>query len=297
MNIDGLDLNLLRLFASVYETRSVSRAAQALSISQPAASNGLTRLRLFFGDPLFARSQGGVRPTPLADQLFGPVLAALNLIAGALSESERFNPLESMRTFRFHMSDIGEARFLPELMAELSRRAPGLTLECRVVPHPEIAALLDHGELDFAFGFLPSVHDTERCTLLKDRYAVMVREAHPVLKLAEPCSVAALRRIDFAAVRSHSETLLILDRLKLDRRIRLLASHFLALPGIVRNTDLGVVMPGSLAREIAAKERCAVIEPRVAHRDFSVALHYSKRREQDAGHRWLSETIRTLFTT
>jgi DNA-binding transcriptional LysR family regulator len=297
MNIDGLDLNLLRLFAAVYESRSVSRAAQSLAISQPAASNGLTRLRMFFGDPLFARSHGGVRPTPLADQLFGAVSAALNLISGALSESERFNPRESRRIFRIHMSDIGEARFLPDLMATLSQSAPGLLIETRVVPHPEIAALLDHGELDFAFGFLPSVHDTERYTLLKDRYAIMVREAHPVLKLAEPQSVSALRQLDFVAVRSHSETLLILDRLKLDKRIRLLASHFLALPKIVRNTNLGVVMPGSLAREIAGKEHCAVIEPRVSHRDFTVSLHYSKRREQDAGHRWLSETIRGLFAT
>ena len=107
--------------------------------------------------------------------------------------------------------------------------------------------------------------------------------------MADPQSVSALRKVDFAAVRSHSETLLILDRLRLDKRIRLLASHFLALPGIVRNTDLGVVMPGSLAREIAAKEQCAVIEPRVSHRELIVSLHYSKRRDQDAGHRWLTK--------
>lgn len=43
MNIRDIDLNLLRLFDAVYRLRSVSRAAEALELSQPAASQGLAR--------------------------------------------------------------------------------------------------------------------------------------------------------------------------------------------------------------------------------------------------------------
>ena len=63
------DLNLLRLFDAVYRLRSVSRAALALGLSQPAASQGLTRLRLQLRDALFVRAGGGVRPTPRAERL------------------------------------------------------------------------------------------------------------------------------------------------------------------------------------------------------------------------------------
>ena len=42
MHINDIDLNLLRLFDAVYRARSVSRAAEALDITQPAASHGLT---------------------------------------------------------------------------------------------------------------------------------------------------------------------------------------------------------------------------------------------------------------
>ena len=45
MHIKNIDLNLLRLFDAVYRLRSVSRAAEALDLTQPAASQGLTRLR------------------------------------------------------------------------------------------------------------------------------------------------------------------------------------------------------------------------------------------------------------
>ena len=73
MHIEKLDLNLLRLFDAVFRARSVSRAAEALGLTQPAASHGLTRLRLLLGDALFTRTPGGVAPTPRAERLAVPV--------------------------------------------------------------------------------------------------------------------------------------------------------------------------------------------------------------------------------
>jgi DNA-binding transcriptional LysR family regulator len=64
MHLNDIDLNLLRLFDAVYRQRSVSRAAESLALTQPAASHGLTRLRLLIKDPLFIRAPGGVQPTP-----------------------------------------------------------------------------------------------------------------------------------------------------------------------------------------------------------------------------------------
>ena len=69
MNIENLDLNLLRLFDAIWRRRSVSQAAEELGLSQPAASQGLSRLRHQLGDVLFHRAPGGVQPTPRADQL------------------------------------------------------------------------------------------------------------------------------------------------------------------------------------------------------------------------------------
>jgi hypothetical protein len=40
MHIKDIDLNLLRLFDAVYRTRNVSRAAELLDLTQPAASQG-----------------------------------------------------------------------------------------------------------------------------------------------------------------------------------------------------------------------------------------------------------------
>lgn len=295
--LDRIDLNLLRLFAAVYRTRSVSRAAEQLQISQPAASSGLTRLRLLLGDALFARAHGGVRPTPLADRLAGPVNGALATIADALGESRSFDPARSRRLFRMHMSDIGEARFLPALMAALDAQAPALRIECRALPHARIAAMLDSGELDFAFGFLPSVGDTERLALMQDRYAVLLRAGHALAAAAasRPIALAELQALDYVAVHSHSETLRILELLQLQHRVRLTASHFLALPAIVRDTELGVVMPARIARGFAAEGGHAVIEPRLPRQDFTVSLHWSRRQQSDPAHLWMRALLGTLF--
>ena len=75
MHIKDIDLNLLRLFDVVYRTRNVSRAAELLDLTQPAVSQGLTRLRLLIKDPLFMRAPGGVQPSPKADRLADAVFA------------------------------------------------------------------------------------------------------------------------------------------------------------------------------------------------------------------------------
>ena len=141
MNIKDLDLNLLRLFDAVWRTRSVSLAAQQLGMSQPAASQGLARLRTMLGDALFERSGSGVRPTPRADRLAQGVQIALGTIEEALNASQVFDPLRSKRVLRVHLSDIGEARFLPELVLTLQRAIPPNFLvyeEPEAHLHPEL---------------------------------------------------------------------------------------------------------------------------------------------------------------
>jgi DNA-binding transcriptional LysR family regulator len=293
----ALDLNLLRLFDAVYRTHSVSRAAELLQISQPAASNGIARLRALVGDALFARVHGGVRPTPAAEQIALPVQAALELLSRALDDPRAFEPARTQRLLRLHLSDIGEARFLPALLAALDARAPGLRLECRAWPQARVGPLLDTGELDFAIGFLPGVPDTERVALVHDRYVLLVRAGHPVVAQARRRAVtpADLRGLDFVAVHSHSETLRILEALDLQQRVRLAASHFLALPAIVRDTNLAVLMPGLIARDLAAAGHHAVIEPRLPRQAFTVSLHWSRRQRADPALLWFRDLVKELF--
>jgi DNA-binding transcriptional LysR family regulator len=293
MHIKDIDLNLLRLFDAVHRSGSVSRAAELLDLTQPAASQGLTRLRALLHDALFVRAPGGVRPTPTADRLAEPVRQALATIEQALSETQGFDPRQSGRTFRLHMSDIGEGRFLPELMIALREQAPGVRIETLPLPRPEVMAALDSGRIDFAFGFLPMVKESRSAELLHDRYVVLLRGGHPFTRRrrAAPPLLERLRELDFVAVRSHADTLRILQLARLDDRLRLTTEHFMALPGIVRATDLAVVMPRNIARAFAREGGYAIVEPDFPLRDFTVSLHWSRRFEAEPGNQWLRQLI------
>ncbi|MDB5858648.1 MAG: transcriptional regulator, LysR family-like protein [Ramlibacter sp.] len=295
MHINDVDLNLLRLFDAVYRTRNVSRAAELLDLTQPAASQGLSRLRVLIQDPLFMRGAGGVQPTPKANRLAEPVRQALATLEQALAETAGFEPARASRSFQIHMSDIGESRFLPELMVTLREQAPGVRLETRPLPREQITEALDAGSIDFAFGFLPMVKETQRLQLLKDRYVVLLREGHPFTRKRRSgkALLEALRELEFVGVRSHSDTLRIVGQLRLESRLRLVTEHFLVLPAIVKATDLAAVMPRNIARGFEGGY--AIVEPDFPQRDFVVSLHWSRRFESDPGNRWLRGLIAQLF--
>jgi DNA-binding transcriptional LysR family regulator len=295
MHIKDIDLNLLRLFDAVYRTRNVSRAAEMLDLTQPAASQGLTRLRTLVQDPLFMRSAGGVQPTPKAQRLADPVRHALAVLEQALGETAGFDPARSSRTFHIHMSDIGESRFLPELMVALRERAPGVRVETRPLPREQVTEALDNGRIDFAFGFLPQVRETQHMKLLEDRYVVLLREGHPFTRRRRSGAalLAALKELEFVAVRSHVDTLRIVQQVQLEDRLRLVTEHFMVLPSIVKATDLAAIMPRNIARGFEGGY--AIVEPAFPARDFAVALHWSRRFEADPGNRWLRGLIEELF--
>lgn len=301
MHIKDIDLNLLRLFDAVYRTRNVSRAAELLDLTQPAVSQGLTRLRLLIKDPLFMRAPGGVQPSPKADRLADAVRSALSTIEQAFNESVQFEPLQSRKTFRIHMSDIGESRFLPALMMGLRECAPGVRVETSALSANTIGDALDSGRIDFAIGFLPTVKETQRVQLLKDRYVVLLRAGHPFVlkfnrrKRSGTALLEDLRQLEFVAVRTHSDTLRILQLLQLEDRLRLTTEHFMVLPAIVRATDLAVVMPRNIARGFSEEGGYAIIEPAFPLRDFTVSLHWSKRFESDPGNRWMQQTLVSLL--
>src|SRR5437764_386841 len=80
-----LKLAQLRLIAAIEDSGSVSAAAQALNVSQPAASRLMGELEAMFGAPLCERLARGVRLTPLG----GALARHARSVLLQLSEAER----------------------------------------------------------------------------------------------------------------------------------------------------------------------------------------------------------------
>jgi len=295
MHVRDLDLNLLHVFAAVHDTRNVSRAAERLSLSQPAVSRALTRLRLALHDPLFVRGSGGVLPTPKADRFARQVVQALQTLDVALNESERFVAARSMRRFAVHMSDIGADEFLPRLMADVGRSATGICIEATQLAAEAIAPALHDGRLDLAVGFLPNLNlsGTESAVLLEhERYVALVRRGHPLARRLKQRET--LEQLEFILVASHVEPARALHLLGLQSRIRLTLPYFTVAPAIIARTDLAMLVPSSPAERFAKRFGLAVAELDLGLPPITVTMHWTWRHANDSGHRWLRERLLAL---
>jgi DNA-binding transcriptional LysR family regulator len=126
-----LDLNLLRVFDEVMAERSLTRAAHNLSLTQPAVSNALRRLRDALGDELVRRHGHGIEPTPRALALWPSVREALRQLQAAIVP-KAFEASQANSTFVLAMADATAAELMGGLARQLELQAPAVSL--RVVP-------------------------------------------------------------------------------------------------------------------------------------------------------------------
>lgn len=181
--LQRVDLNLLKIFQAVYETRQTTAAAERLGLSQPAVSQALGRLRHLTSDPLFVPAHGGMEPTSRASELAGPVGAALGSIQRALERNPTFDPGSANRRFRLGMLDYGVMMLAPAIASAVSRDAPGISIDISHVPSDSAARLLLSDQIDLVTGPFDDVPASLECTpVFRDTYVVAARRDHPALK-------------------------------------------------------------------------------------------------------------------
>src|SRR5690606_9900531 len=96
-DLGSFDLNLLRVLEVMLREQSVAKAADRLSLTPPAVSNALNRLRSALKDPLFVRTRHGMEPTPFALTLAAPLQEGLTSLREVISASFGFDPSRDQR--------------------------------------------------------------------------------------------------------------------------------------------------------------------------------------------------------
>jgi DNA-binding transcriptional LysR family regulator len=252
INLSAVDLNLLVVFDALMQERNVTKAARRLSLSQPAVSHALGRLRHMLRDELFVRSPKGMVPTPRAEQLAGPVRHAIEGLHRALEEEE-FDPARATRSFRIAVDNYSAIVLTAPLAARIARLAPNITLEFQPSGTLDLADLFDRGLLDLALGFF--MQPPERFghrKLLADGLVVLMRKDHPAAssRRLTPEKFASLDHLEVSSTRY---TLAFVEnalkRNKLTRRIAARAP-LLSAGSILVSSDSITVLPGRIAQAL-----------------------------------------------
>lgn len=244
VNLATMELKLLVVFDALLVECSVSRAADRLGMSQPAVSNALNRLRLMLNDRLFIRTSEGMRPTPRATEIAGPIQAAMRQIEEAL-EPTAFEPADPDWTFSLAVSDHASVVMLPHLIEHISRIAPRVGLKIQSRPNEDLPAVLDTNEIDIAIGVIPDLpRRFKRMALFEDTYLCMMRRSHPLA--GRPITLEEFLKADQLSVKPGMSDMSRADRFLaqegIKRRTVTTVHQFLAAPAIVSRSDLIVLV-------------------------------------------------------
>jgi DNA-binding transcriptional LysR family regulator len=301
-DLRNVDLNLLRVFDVLYRTRSTTRAAQSLHLTQPSVSNALKRLRSLFDDVLFVKTADGMQPTPRADgiaELIDEGFASLRL---ALQAGSNFDPATATRAFRLYVSDIGQSVFVPPLVARLQQIAPGIQIVTTDTPLDTAQQMMKLGQIDLAIGLFKGLHaDFLQQRLFRETYAVLVRNDHPAIgaKLSAKQFFAADHVIYTPTAGSHSRFEAELDALAVKhgktRRVALQLAHSSGLDRIVSASDLVACVPSSLARALASHGGVRALALPFDMPLLDISQFWHERFQRDDGHHWLRSIVYELF--
>ncbi len=289
-----LDLNLFLVFDTIYTERNLTQAAKSLAITQPAVSNALSRLRRMFNDELFVRTSKGMLPTPIADGIAQNISAALGMLNASVLEREEFSPASAQRTYHFSMADLAEALILPRLFPYFEQQAPHLALQSYYTKRHELVRHLSRGELDFAID-VPLIEDTQVSheSLIRDDYVCAMRPDHPLA--SDPLtldSYLAMRHIHVSSRRKGlGQVDMSLLKVQGERRIQLRVQHYRVAAEVVSGTDLVLTAPRFLASQYSLSLRPLPFEVP----PLDLHLYWHRQCDSDASHRWLRESLLTLF--
>jgi DNA-binding transcriptional LysR family regulator len=306
-NFRTLDLNLLRVFDQVMAELNLTRAARNLSMTQPAVSNALTRLRDALGDRLVVRSGYGVEPTPRALALWPAVSDALRQLESSLAPRD-FVAAQATNSFTLAMADATAAEVVPGVVETLERDAPGLSIRMVPLTTRDPRRLLDEGTVDLALGFFPAVladltaqaqggglpgFQYER--LYDGQYVCVMRKGHVLAK--EPLTLDRFCDARHMLVSFSGRPFGFIDEALASRgrqrRVVLTVNQFFTAGLVVENSDLLTVLPrhfiSSTGRSAQLVQRELPFEVPPVHID---AL-WHRQQTQRPEHAWLRLVVAT----
>lgn len=188
----GVQLRHLRCLVAVAQERHLARAAERLSLSQPAMSKTLAELEALAGTRLVERGEAGRRGiqrfTVAGEQLLAHALRVLEAVdAGA----QALRPDGGERVERLRVGALPSVAptLLVDALLALRERMPALQVEVRTGVNAVLFDALRAGELDLVCG---RMSDPQRMAglsfelLCAEPLAIVVRPAHPLARAASP---------------------------------------------------------------------------------------------------------------
>ncbi len=291
IDLHRVDLNLLVVFETLMETRSVTRTADKIGRTQSAVSHSLARLREQLDDPLLVRVGGKMHPSPFAEAIIEDVRPILRSIRRVIAPRTLFDPAESERVFRIAMPTL--TKVIAEVSARVEAEAPNAKIEW-LPAHHDVYQALSEGLIDLAhLGGEPRLPDGLNEQVMEPfSWVTFARRGHP-----------AVKNWGFGAWRSYPHLMVNVTRSMQNpfpispssdvggRRVSAMIGDSAGVASILASSDYLATFPAVLlAWDMDAHDLIAM-KPPVDLDPVLVRFFWSSRLANDAGGVWIRSIV------
>lgn len=174
------DMNLLRVFVSVCQTGSFTKAAEELDLTQSSVSNAIRRLKSSLGRELFVRSGRGIEMTNYGENLFKQIEPSVMALACVVDEDEGFDPNTSTRSFSIYALESVLPKLQIQLKALLKESSITVTLKELPSNEEEILDALMLEKVDLVLDVMkPRLSSLRSLVVSEDKICCIARCGHP----------------------------------------------------------------------------------------------------------------------
>ncbi|WP_022945682.1 LysR family transcriptional regulator [Pseudoalteromonas ruthenica] len=291
------ELKLLVIFDVIMTEKSITLAAKRLSMTQPAVSNAVSKMRGLWKDELFVPDGRTIQPTTYAINFWVQIRSSLHNIKQAI-EPEEFEPSSANRTFRVALPDIALDTLWLDLRKLFEKEAKGLNLHALPYTITRTKTMLDAADVDLVIG--QSNRSLENiCTehLFDTSYVCVMRKDHPLTK--KPLTIEAFSLAEHLLVSLSgdiaSPTDQALQQLGLSRRVAFTVNSFSSAVPIIMESNLIAVLPTDLIHKYLAYGELAITRLPLDIPHSSISMLWHKRQNTDKGLIWLRKHIKQIF--
>ncbi len=265
-----INLDLYKVFYHVVQTGSISKASEALYISQPAVSQSVKQLESKLGGQLFYRTPKGITLTPEGQVLYKYIEQGYNMIMMAESKFAETINLEA-GVIRIGASDMTLKYFLLPHLEEFHKQYPKVRIKVTNGTTPETLESLKRGLIDLGVASLPFTDDRsidvieameiQDCFVSNYRFGALSQKAISIVELSEYPIImleknTSTRRYIDNYLASHSISIIPEIELATSDLLVQFARRGLGISCVVRNFAEEDINNGSLF-ELNLKEKIA----------------------------------------
>lgn len=297
-NLRSVNLNGLPVLRELIRHVSVSKAAAALNLTQPAVSNALKQLRLDFKDDLIRRNGKTMELTPKALQLRGK-LDALMETTEELVFPDEFEFALSDRVFRIAATDHVMSLVAPSLAAALVRDAPKVRVHFQMMQLHLVGELMSGG-VDFVI--IPqatiAAGGTKSETFANIAFETIATEPMVCIGRDDDAELrAGLSRnqylarqhvgffVDPAQHVTHDQQHMAMSGLV--RNDRMLLMSYATIPAVVAASGCLAIVPQSVAKIGQQSNAIQIVPPPIPIPDLEMVIIWHKRNDADPAFQWM----------